>query len=150
MKTQLRVLVVDDDEHALKLMTSKLTRIAQRLGISLSVITALSAPAALRYAKSSRPDMIIADYRLPGELTGLDIRNHVQAEEAVPVHVVSSACPTRDSIRTVAVVDKSELDDRLEEWLRQAAEPPPSWLARILAGRRLGKVQPLQTHRPMA
>lgn len=75
-----RIMVIEDESVIALDIISSLTR----LGYDVAG-TAASGDSALRKIQSSRPDLILMDIHLKGEMTGIDISEKVQSEFQIPI-----------------------------------------------------------------
>jgi len=80
-----RVLVIDDNARALEAISALL----QSWG--LNVVNAQSLPAALAQTGAHPPDLIISDYHLQNEITGIDIIEHLRSkfDAKIPAFLIS-------------------------------------------------------------
>ena len=75
-----RVMVVEDESViSLDIKTSLM-----RLGYSIAGVAA-SGDIALRKIRESRPDVILMDIHLKGEMTGIDVSEQVRSELQIPI-----------------------------------------------------------------
>ena len=66
---QLRVLHVEDNEPDAELVAQAL----RKGGLSISVVVVQEEAAFVRELRAHRPEVVIADYNLPGDLTGAEV-----------------------------------------------------------------------------
>jgi two-component system CheB/CheR fusion protein len=123
---QAMVLVVEDDQEERELLELVLTGVGHR------VVTAPDADAAARLvAKGTlRPDLILADFNLPGEMNGLALATLLRARlrRQVPVIILTGDISTgtlrdiadADCMRISKPVRPAELTDAIQKML-----PPP-------------------------
>jgi len=80
-----RVLVIDDDARALEAISGLL----QSWGFN--VVNAQSLPAALAQTGAHPPDLIISDYHLQNETTGIDVIEHLRSkfDAKIPAFLIS-------------------------------------------------------------
>jgi len=80
-----RVLLIDDDARALEAISGLL----QSWGFK--VVNAQSLPAALAQTAAHPPDLIISDYHLENEITGIDVIEHLQSkfDAKIPAFLIS-------------------------------------------------------------
>jgi PAS domain S-box-containing protein len=94
-KTGESVLVVDDNPDNLRLLSGILT------GKGYGVRPALSGSLALRSVRSSLPDLILLDIKMP-EMNGYEVCGHLKADERmreVPVIFISALDETVDKVK---------------------------------------------------
>src|SRR5206468_9898428 len=72
------ILVVDDEPRIVQLVRDYLEH------GGFTVLTAASGPAALRTARTGRPDLVVLDLSMPG-LDGLDVARSLRREGEVPI-----------------------------------------------------------------
>ncbi|MGI9133750.1 MAG: response regulator transcription factor [Rhodoferax sp.] len=87
-----KILIVDD--HA---MVRLLIRLA--LGESVQVLEAEDGVSALEMVRKERPDLVVLDIMMPGELDGLQVLDAIRQDEtlmATPVIMVSARGQARD------------------------------------------------------
>jgi signal transduction histidine kinase/DNA-binding response OmpR family regulator len=80
------VLMVDDDRHAMKVVTSMFA------GETFETCAALGGKAALEFAKSRRPDLVVVDLLMP-EVSGFDVIEWLRSRPetaAVPIIVLTA------------------------------------------------------------
>src|SRR5574341_1052486 len=88
----MRILIVDDDEDALRIMSASL----QSLGFT--TYEARNGITGLRQAQRRKPDLIVLDVSLP-DITGWDICQQVRSFSDVPILMVSGfATRTEDEV----------------------------------------------------
>ncbi len=80
-----RILVVEDEAIVAADLQSKL----QRLGYVVCGI-AFSGTDAIRTASETRPDLILMDVRLQGNMTGLEAAVHIRQRRDVPVVYITA------------------------------------------------------------
>lgn len=83
-----RVLVIDDDDAARRMMR----RMLERRGYE--VIERSDGASGLRAITDERPDIVLLDLRMPGELSGIDVTRRVKADPAlqeIPIVIVSAS-----------------------------------------------------------
>ena len=68
-----RILIVDDEVHIRRVVEMKLQ------GAGYEVRTATNVSSALELIQSFLPQLVISDYRMPGELNGLDFIRRLRA-----------------------------------------------------------------------
>jgi two-component system, OmpR family, alkaline phosphatase synthesis response regulator PhoP len=86
-----RVLVVDDEEDILELVTFNLAKDGYQ------VVTAASGEEALRQTKQGTPDLILLDLMLPG-LDGLDVCRALKSnEDTVHIPIIMLTAKTEDA-----------------------------------------------------
>ncbi|MFW5857464.1 MAG: diguanylate cyclase [Planctomycetota bacterium] len=102
MPTSGHVLLVDDDEDALRLLATLLERNAY------SVLTARNAAEAIEVveAHGETIDVVVLDLMMPGEMNGYDLcdwlRNRDAVTRDIPVIVLSVKCSPQDMARSFA------------------------------------------------
>ena len=79
----IRIVVVDDDARLRK----ELTLLLEDSGYDV-VAEAASGGQGIALARHSRPDVVISDLRMPGDVSGLDLAAELQGE--VPVIILSA------------------------------------------------------------
>lgn len=78
------ILVVDDEPDACQFLASLLE------SAGYAVHACLNAPEALRFALRARPDLVLADVRMP-EMDGLELAAQIKrAEPQIPVILISA------------------------------------------------------------
>ena len=124
MSRQFRVLVVDDQSAALKVMRTVLS------AEGFEVVEAQDALSALRAAYSTHPDAILLDVMMP-DVDGLEACRRLREMTEVPIIFVTARGTIEDVVRgfsagaddyLVKPFDSSELLSRLRACLRRAAE----------------------------
>ena len=85
------VLVVDDEPRIVQLVRDYLER------AGFSVITAADGPAALRSARTGKPDLVVLDLALPG-MDGLDVARSLRREGAVPIIMLTARTDESDKL----------------------------------------------------
>ncbi len=98
MEDTVRVLIADDDFDMRLLVRATL---GAELGLDV-VAEAEDGPGAVDAFRSSRPDVCVLDYRMPG-LTGLEVAEQILAEEAGAKLLLFSAYLTPE------ITDSAEL-----------------------------------------
>jgi PAS domain S-box-containing protein len=88
-----RILVVEDDRVVLRDLQQQLRRLGHAV-----VGTAVSGEEALRIAKAERPDLVLMDIRLEGEMDGIDAATTIRDEWYIPV-VFFTAYADGDTVR---------------------------------------------------
>jgi PAS domain S-box-containing protein len=116
----LHVLIVDDDEDTLELLSAALT---QR---SAHVIAVSSAAAAIESIKTFRPDVLISDIAMPGE-DGYELIKKVLAldwEPAIPAIAITAYAKEEDKQRALAAGYQRYLSKPVElrEFIAAVAE----------------------------
>lgn len=96
----MRLLLVDDDENFL--LATKLS--LQNRGYDI-IETAHNAMEAIEYVKSQKPDLILMDYHMPGELNGLEAAIRIYQDYNVPSVLISTDIPTIPTSNTEALND---------------------------------------------
>jgi CheY-like chemotaxis protein len=122
-----RLVVVDDDDAGRRM----LCRVLQRRGFS--VTEASDGASGLELVRTERPDALLLDLRMPGELSGIDVIHRLRQDPDIaniPVVVVSASVHT-DVRRLIAdigadgfiekPVDFDELDATLSRVLTASA-----------------------------
>jgi len=89
------VLIVDDEPQVVRLLMQALK------SENLRLLTAGDAATALRLARSERPDLILLDWRMPGQ-SGLDVCRAIRADEnhhlrAIPVVLLTALTASDDT-----------------------------------------------------
>src|SRR5207302_1070133 len=85
------VLVEDDEPRIVQLVRDYLER------AGFSVITAADGPAALRSARTGKPDLVVLDLALPG-MDGLDVARSLRREGAVPIIMLTARTDESDKL----------------------------------------------------
>jgi DNA-binding response OmpR family regulator len=85
------VLVVDDEPQILGLVRDYLEH------GGFTVLTAVDGPAALRTARTSRPDLVVLDLGLPG-LDGLDVTRSLRRDGEVPIIILTARADESDKL----------------------------------------------------
>jgi two-component system KDP operon response regulator KdpE len=84
VKTNQRVLLVDDDQRILNFSRLKL------MASGYDVITAMTGQGALTMIESQKPDILLLDLKMPG-MGGLEVLKTLRASSQLPVIVISAA-----------------------------------------------------------
>jgi DNA-binding response OmpR family regulator len=87
----LTILVVDDEPRIVQLVRDYLEH------GGFTVLTASDGPAALRTARTGRPDLVVLDLSLPG-LDGLDVARSLRREGEVPIIMLTARTEESDRI----------------------------------------------------
>src|SRR5438105_12612018 len=111
------ILVVDDEPRIVQLVRDYLEH------GGFTVLTASSGPAALRTARTGRPDLVVLDLGLP-ELDGLDVARSLRREGEVPIIMLTARTDESDKLVGLEL----GADDYLTEPL-----PPRGLVARVRA-----------------
>src|SRR3989440_9477127 len=85
------ILVVDDEPRIVQLVRDYLEH------GGFTVLTASSGPAALRTARTGRPDLVVLDLGLPG-LDGLDVARSLRREGEVPIIMLTARTDESDKL----------------------------------------------------
>jgi two-component system cell cycle sensor histidine kinase/response regulator CckA len=85
MEGPVRILIVEDE----RLIACDLRQQAQRLG-HMVVGLAATGPEAGQHAVTHRPDVVLIDIRLRGQMDGIEAAGHIQARVPVPVVYISA------------------------------------------------------------
>src|SRR3989449_3953281 len=85
------ILVVDDEPRIVQLVRDYLEH------GGFTVLTASDGPAALRTARTGRPDLVVLDLGLPG-LDGLDVARSLRREGEVPIIMLTARTEESDRI----------------------------------------------------
>jgi DNA-binding response OmpR family regulator len=85
------VLVVDDEPQILGLVRDYLEH------GGFTVLTAIDGPAALRTARTSRPDLVVLDLGLPG-LDGLDVTRSLRRDGEIPIIILTARADESDKL----------------------------------------------------
>src|SRR5437899_8618821 len=85
------ILVVDDEPRIVQLVRDYLEH------GGFTVLTASDGPAALRTARTGRPDLVVLDLGLPG-LDGLDVARSLRREGEVPIIMLTARAEESDRI----------------------------------------------------
>jgi PAS domain S-box-containing protein len=88
-----RILIVEDERVVLRDLQQQLERVGHMV-----VGTAVSGEKALEIAKSERPDLVLMDIRLEGEMDGIDAATAIREECYIPV-VFLTAYADEDTVR---------------------------------------------------
>ncbi len=91
-----KILVVDDEEGIVDLLTSYLTR------EGFQVEAAGDGPAALAKARTFRPDVVVLDIMLPG-LDGVEVLRQLRAESPVYVIMLTAKAEEADKVVGLSV-----------------------------------------------
>jgi two-component system KDP operon response regulator KdpE len=86
-----RVLIVDDEPQILRALRINLQ------ARHYDVVAVADGAAALREARSSRPDVVILDLGLP-DMDGVDVIRHLRSWTGVPVLVLSGRATSHDKV----------------------------------------------------
>ncbi len=86
-----KILVVDDEQSILDLVTAYLRREAYE------VHTAMDGPAGLKAARAYKPDLIVLDIMLPG-MDGIEVLTHLRRESDVYVIMLTAKSEETDKI----------------------------------------------------
>src|SRR5205814_3949628 len=127
-------LVVDDEPRIVQLVRDYLEH------GGFTVLTASDGPAALRTARTGRPDLVVLDLGLPG-LDGLDVARSLRREGEVPIIMLTARTDESDRIVGLELgaddyltkpFSPKELVARVRAVLRRAeAASTPSDLIRV-------------------
>ncbi|HEY4026200.1 MAG TPA: response regulator transcription factor [Candidatus Dormibacteraeota bacterium] len=85
------ILVVDDEPQIVRLVRDYLEH------SGFSVLTAADGPAALRTARTGRPDLVVLDLGLPG-LDGLDVARALRRDGEVPIIMLTARTEESDKL----------------------------------------------------
>jgi two-component system alkaline phosphatase synthesis response regulator PhoP len=85
------VLVVDDEPRIVQLVRDYLEH------SGFAVLTAADGPAALRAARTGRPDLVVLDLGLPG-LDGLDVARALRRDGEVPIIMLTARTEESDKL----------------------------------------------------
>src|SRR2546430_6530671 len=85
------ILVVDDEPRIVQLVRDYLEH------GGFTVLTASDGPAALRTARTGRPDLVVLDLGLPG-LDGLDVARSLRREGEVPIIMLTARTDESDKL----------------------------------------------------
>jgi DNA-binding response OmpR family regulator len=85
------ILVVDDEPRIVQLVRDYLEH------GGFTVLTASDGPAALRTARTGRPDLVVLDLGLPG-LDGLDVARSLRREGEVPIIMLTARTEESDKL----------------------------------------------------
>ena len=85
------ILVVDDEPRIVQLVRDYLEH------GGFTVLTAPDGPAALRTARTGRPDLVVLDLGLPG-LDGLDVARALRREATVPIIMLTARTEESDKL----------------------------------------------------
>jgi len=128
------ILVVDDEPRIVQLVRDYLEH------GGFTVLTASSGPAALRTARTGRPDLVVLDLGLPG-LDGLDVARSLRREGEVPIIMMTARTDESDKLVGLELgaddyltkpFSPKELVARVRAVLRRAdAASAPSDLIRV-------------------
>lgn len=91
-----KVLVVDDEESILKLVTSYLHP------EGYEVYTAMDGPSGLQAARAYKPDLIVLDIMLPG-MDGIEVLNQLRRESDVYVIMLTAKTEETDKVIGLSV-----------------------------------------------
>ncbi len=86
MSERVRVLVVEDERTSALLVQRDL----RKLGYGIAAI-AMTGEEAIRLAREKRPDLVLMDIGLEGELDGIDAAIRICAERTVPIVFITAA-----------------------------------------------------------
>ena len=133
------ILVVDDEPRIVQLVRDYLEH------GGFTVLTASDGPAALRTARTGRPDLVVLDLGLPG-LDGLDVARSLRREGEVPIIMLTARTDESDRIVGLELgaddyltkpFSPKELVARVRAVLRRAeAASAPADLIRVGSDRR--------------
>src|SRR2546425_8688429 len=85
------ILVVDDEPRIVQLVRDYLEH------GGFTVLTASDGPAAVRTARTGRPDLVVLDLRLPG-LDGLDVTRELRRDGQVPIIMLTARTEESDKL----------------------------------------------------
>jgi DNA-binding response OmpR family regulator len=120
-----KILVVDDEERIVKIITAYLER------EGFKPLVAYDGPSALAIARKERPNLIILDIMLP-ELSGLDVCRTLRQDSNIPVIMVTARDDDTDKIVGLELgaddymtkpFNPKELVARVRAVLRRVNEP---------------------------
>lgn len=86
-----RILVVDDDERLLQMLTEYL----QNEGFQ--PLAAADGPAAIRTWEQERPDLLVLDWMMPG-LNGIDVARHIRQHATTPIIMLTARAEETDKL----------------------------------------------------
>jgi DNA-binding response OmpR family regulator len=121
-----RILIVDDDEHAVEILTRMLGR------EGYTCVSASGGAAGLRVARDEPVDVILLDVMMPG-MDGLQVCEHLQADEQlrqIPIILLTAKDDIETRSRGMALgvseyltkpINKRELFARIETQLHSIA-----------------------------
>ena len=92
-----RILVADDEAHIRRVLELKLK------GAGYDVLAVASGAAALEEAKKSLPHLILSDYQMPGEMTGLDLIREVRGTSELagtPIILLTGSVAIVEKLKT--------------------------------------------------
>jgi len=127
MMPDAKILVVDDEQNILDLVTAYLRR------EGYEVHTAMDGPGGLKAARAFKPDLIVLDIMLPG-MDGFEICNRIRAEDPEqPIIMLTAKTSDEDIIQGLTLgaddyvakpFSPRELAARVNGVLRRAAPRP--------------------------
>jgi two-component system alkaline phosphatase synthesis response regulator PhoP len=120
-----KILVVDDEQNILDLVTAYLEQ------ENYEVYTALDGPGALKAARAFKPDLIVLDIMLPG-MDGLEVLSHLRRESNVYIIMLTARSEETDKVIGLSVgaddyltkpFSPRELAARIKAALRRYGRP---------------------------
>nr|WP_241696054.1 sigma 54-interacting transcriptional regulator [Solimonas terrae] len=130
-----QILLVDDDPKLLRVLTLRLE--AEGYG----VIATASGDEALQRLDNVRPQMVLADLRMP-DLDGIELLSRIQSRHpSLPVAILSAHGDIPDAVRATHAgavdfltkpVDRERLVGCIERHLEPGSEPASSWARGIV------------------
>jgi DNA-binding response OmpR family regulator len=99
-KDKYNILVIDDDQQIIDLITMFITRNYED---QINCVSAIDAQMAVLKLSNQEFDLIITDYRMPGR-TGLDLSNHVKKSikfSRIPIILMSGALLQKDAVDAI-------------------------------------------------
>jgi two-component system cell cycle sensor histidine kinase/response regulator CckA len=119
MEGQARILIVDDE----RLIARDLRQQVQRLG-HVVVGLAATGPEAVRQAVTDRPDVVLTDIGMRGQMDGIEAAGHIRARLPIPVVYISADLDAQTLRRAQATAPAGYLQKPVtEEALQQALAP---------------------------
>jgi CheY-like chemotaxis protein len=93
-----QILIVDDEAHIRKVLELKLVSAGYEVKEATDVVSGL------RAAEAERPQLIVTDYKMPGELTGIDLVRSIRAIPQIaqtPVILLTGSVAVLRQLRVV-------------------------------------------------
>ena len=116
--TQLPLILICDDDHVTRELIATILRDEH-----FDVIVAENGTDAVKLAAERRPDLVLLDFLMPDQLSGLDTLGELAERHLAPVAMLSTLDDYRDRIEAsrrgaIAFLNKSDSLERLGDQVR--------------------------------